>query len=104
LKSSEARRNPRFRCSFPAVVDGPRGALRGTCTNVSLGGLYVAGPVLPVGTNATVTIDLGAKGKLKFQAEVRHQSATPPGLGLQFTRFEPGQAEGLQALIAWLPK
>jgi hypothetical protein len=100
--SSEARRDPRFTCAFAAVVDGPRGALRGTCTNVSLGGVYFAGPSLPIGSTCLMTIDLGPRGTLRLTAEVRHQSAA--GMGLQFTRFEPGHAERLQQLIASLPR
>ncbi|MDX2008869.1 MAG: PilZ domain-containing protein [Myxococcaceae bacterium] len=100
--SQESRRNPRFVCQFSGVVAGPRGALRGTCTNVSLGGLYFHGPTLPVGASTTLTIDVGARGSLRVQVEVRHQSAS--GMGVQFTRFEPGQLEVLQQVIAGLAR
>lgn len=100
--SSESRRNPRFVCAWAAVIDGPRGALRGTCTNISLGGAYVSGPSLPIGATCTMTIELGARGTLRLTAQVRHQS--PAGMGVQFTRFEPGQVDVLQQLIASLPR
>jgi hypothetical protein len=99
---SDSRRNPRYRCALPAVVDGPRGALRGTCTNVSLEGLFFEGPSLAVGVTVSLTLDLGHRGKLRVQAQVRNQ--LPGGMGVQFTRFEPGQAEALQQLIVSLPK
>ncbi|MCU0699808.1 MAG: PilZ domain-containing protein [Myxococcaceae bacterium] len=100
--SSESRRNPRHACQFSAAAAGPRGALRGRCTNLSLGGLYFEGPTLPVGASTTLTVDVGARGTLRVQAQVRHQSTS--GMGVQFTRFEPGQLELLQQVLAGLAR
>ena len=97
---SELRRDPRFRCSLPAVFEGPRGAVRGQCTNVSVGGLFFEGNQLPIGTNADVTIEVPQVGTLKLHCQIRHHSVTPKGMGVQFTRFEPGQGELLQRFLA----
>jgi hypothetical protein len=97
---SELRHDPRFRCSIPAVFEGPRGAVRGTCTNLSLGGLFFEGGQLAVGTNADVALDVPGIGKLKLHTQVRHHSVTPKGMGAQFTRFDPGQVELLQRVLA----
>lgn len=99
---TDVRRNPRFACSFPAVFHGPRGAVRGTCTNLSLGGLYFQGNSLAVGSNAEVTLDLQSLGKLKLHCEIRHHGSH--GMGVQFTRFEPDQAELLQRVLVMLQK
>lgn len=101
---NDVRSNPRHTCSFPAVFEGPRGAVRGTCTNLSVGGLFFEGAQLPVGSNVSVTLDLGPLGKLKLSCQVRHHAVTPKGMGAQFSRFDPGQVEVLQKVLASFPK
>jgi hypothetical protein len=51
---------------------------------------------------AWAAVIVGARGTLRLTAQVRHQS--PAGMGVQFTRFEPGQVDVLQQLIASLPR
>ena len=88
---NDLRSNPRHACAFPAVFEGPRGAVRGTCTNLSVGGLFFEGAQLAIGSNVSVTLDLGALGKLKLSCQVRHHVLSPKGMGAQFSRFDPGQ-------------
>ncbi len=101
---SESRREVRLPCSFPAALEGPRGALRGFCKNISIGGLFFEGHELPLGKMVNVTVDLGARGRLKSLAQVRHHSVTPKGMGLQFTRLDPADVDTLQRLIAQLTR
>ena len=101
---NDFRSDPRHTCSFPAVFEGPRGAVRGTCTNLSVGGLFFEGGQLPLGSTVSVTIDLGVHGKHKLACQIRRHALTPRGMGAQFSRFEPGQVEVLQKVLATLPK
>jgi len=100
---NDVRSNPRHPCAFPAVFEGPRGAVRGTCTNVSIGGLFFEGPQLAIGSNLSVMIDFGVHGKLKLSCQVRHHAVTPKGMGAQFSRFDPGQLDVLQKVLASFP-
>ncbi len=98
----ENRKTPRLPCSFPATADGPRGPMRGKCTNLSIGGLYLEGIQLPIGSSTTVTVDFGAAGKLTVSTNVRHHTAAPRGMGVQYLRIEQGQLALLQQVIASL--
>lgn len=98
----ELRRDPRYACHLPAVFDGPRGAVRGVCTNVSVGGLFFEGSQLALGSSTSVTLELTTGQRLKLGCQVRHHG--PRGMGVQFTRLEPGQAELLQGLVASLAR
>lgn len=68
--------------------------MRGTCTDLSLGGLFLEGVAL-TGTSATVTVEFPT-GKVTFSAQVRRVSTAPAGTGVQFMRLEPGQLAVLQ--------
>jgi hypothetical protein len=76
--------------------------VRGTCTNLSPGGLFLEGAQLPVGAMITAFLDHPALGHFKALAEVRHHCASPRGMGVQFTRLEPGQVALLQRILGTL--
>jgi hypothetical protein len=100
--AADARHDPRLPCSFPASADGPRGKVRGTCTNLSQGGLFLEGVQLALGSSTVVHVDLGGFGALSIPAQVRHHQLTPRGMGVQFLRLEQPQAEKLKAVLARL--
>ena len=92
----ERRLHPRIECRFPASAYGPRGPIRGTCTNISVGGLFLEGVVIsqePV--TAVVTVEFPT-GVLSFHAQVRRVSLSPRGTGFQFLRLEPQLVAALQ--------
>jgi hypothetical protein len=91
----ERRQFPRFTCRFPASADGARGPVRGTCADLSLGGLFLEGVVLNRDSLTVVTIEFPT-GALTFQVQVRRVSTQPPGSGLQFTRLESQQLAVVQ--------
>lgn len=96
MSSVEDRRQfPRFACRYPASADGPRGPMRGTCTDLSMGGLFLEGVTLGANALTQVTVEFPT-GKAVFQAQVRRVSAEPKGIGLQFTRLESQQLSVLQ--------
>lgn len=101
--SAEHRSHDRAPCRIPGGAEGPRGPVRGACTNLSPGGLFLEGVQLPVGAMITVFLDHPTLGQFRALAEVRHHGATPRGMGVQFTRLEPGQVGLLQRLLAALP-
>jgi hypothetical protein len=95
MSDEDRRVFPRFACRFPAAADGPRGPIRGTCTDLSMGGLFLEGVTLGANALTQVTIDFPT-GKAVFQAQVRRVSMAPKGIGLQFTRLETQQLAVLQ--------
>ncbi len=100
----DARAHERIRCHFPASADGARGPIRGTCTNLSLGGLFLEGVQLALGSTTLVTVEHPSLGRFEAAAEVRHHAAVPKGMGVSFMRIDPGQLELLQRMIATLPR
>jgi hypothetical protein len=101
---SEHRQHERAPCRIPGGAEGPRGPVRGACTNLSPGGLFLEGVQLPVGAMISVFLDHPTLGHFKALAEVRHHCPSPRGMGVQFTRLEPGQVALLQRLLATLPR
>lgn len=95
MSAEDRRQFPRFACRYPASADGPRGPMRGTCSDLSMGGLFLEGVVLNPSSLASVTIEFPS-GRLTFQAQVRRVTTQPPGSGLQFTRLESHQLAVLQ--------
>lgn len=84
------RRNLRVYCGAPARVEGPRGPIRGTCRNISLGGLFFVGGTLPVGRQAEIAVDLPEFGRIEATGEVRYHHDYPgegQGMGIKFTRI-----------------
>jgi hypothetical protein len=73
--------------------------VRGTCTNLSAGGLFLEGVQLPVGTMMTVAVEHAALGRFTAQAVVKHHCPSPRGMGVQFMRLEPDQLAALQRLL-----
>jgi c-di-GMP-binding flagellar brake protein YcgR len=102
--AADARAHERIRCHFPATADGARGPIRGTCTNLSVGGLFLEGVQLPVGSTTLVTVEHPSLGRFQAAAEVRHHVVVPKGMGVSFMRIDPAQLEVLQRMIATLPR
>jgi hypothetical protein len=95
MSFEDRRQFPRFACRYPAAADGPRGPIRGTCSDLSQGGLFLEGVTLTANALTQVTIDFPT-GPAVFQAQVRRVSTAPKGVGLQFTRLEAAQLGLLQ--------
>ena len=100
---ADQRTEPRFVCGAPARGMGARGTVRGTCENISLGGMFIAGPVLPMGSTMEWTIELPAPlGPVKATGEVRFVRAAS-GVGVKFSRLTPDDIGKLQRFIAAAP-
>lgn len=98
--SIEKRQFPRMPCALPAAAEGPRGPVRGTCTNVSLGGAFLEGVQLPVNAPTRVTLSLPGGGELSLDAQVVRHAQAPRGMGVQFMRLDPERVKVLQQLVA----
>lgn len=94
----ERRQFPRFPCKFAASVEGPRGPMRGTCTDLSLGGAFIDGVLLNKDAPTTVTIEFPG-AVLVVQAIVRRSATAPRGVGVQFSRLEPQHLATLQRFV-----
>lgn len=83
------RRNVRVVCGAPAKLEGPRGLVKGTCRNLSIGGLFFIGGSIPIGQTVEITIELPDAGPIQAVGEVRYHHDYPegPGMGIRFTRL-----------------
>lgn len=91
----DRRQHPRIDCRYPAFVFGPRGPIHGLCTNLSVGGLFLEGVVLPFDPEVAIISVEFPTGRITFQAQVRRVSDHPRGIGFQFLRLEPAHLEVL---------
>lgn len=73
--------------------------MRGTCTNLSFGGLFLEAVQLPLGTQATIGFDHPVLGRFTAPAIIRHHGAAPKGMGVEFVRLEPQQLALLQRIL-----
>lgn len=82
------RRNLRVFCTAVARAEGPRGPVKGTCRNLSQGGLFFVGPALPLGGSFDFTVEL-PQGRITARGEVRYSHTYPEGsgVGVKFTRL-----------------
>jgi hypothetical protein len=69
------------------------------CANVSLGGLFIQGVQLPLGSMTQIAFDHPKLGRFSALAEVKHHTATPKGMGVQFMRLGPEQIELLKHML-----
>lgn len=98
--SVEKRQHPRSTCSLPAAADGPRGPVRGTCTNLSLSGAFLEGMQLSMGASTRVTLAVPGVGEVVLEAQVKRHSSSPRGMGVEFMRLDPQKVALLQQLVA----
>lgn len=92
----DRRQFPRFPCRFTAWVEGPRGPMKGACTDLSMGGAFIEG-VTSVHKDAVVTLSIEfAPGvQAVLHAQVRRVDPAH-GVGVQFIRLEPQAVSMLQ--------
>ena len=94
------RRNVRVLCDLPAEALGARGPIRGTCRNLSQGGLFFVGGPLAVGKSFEFTVSLPT-GTFRALGEVRYPHAYPEGAGVG-VRFERMEREHFTRLLDFL--
>jgi hypothetical protein len=96
----DSRLNPRTWCDFPARAEGARGVIRGTCRNISLGGMLFVGGVLPVGQRVELQLQLPG-GAFQATGEVRYHHHQPegPAMGILFTRLAQNHLELISRFI-----
>jgi uncharacterized protein (TIGR02266 family) len=101
MVTSNRRKNPRVPCVCEVKVLGPRGSVRGTTKNISVGGVYVASKdLLPIGTSCEADITFQGQ-KMRALVEVRHHQRLDdqPGMGLKFVRLEPSMLAAVQKFV-----
>lgn len=71
----------------PIVVRTRLGSVRGACRNLSEGGLFFTGPLLPVGERVFLSVALSPQQTLQIEGQVTYQHAYPDGsgMGVRFT-------------------
>lgn len=94
----DRRQFPRFPCKYTVWVEGPRGPMKGTCTDLSMGGAFIDGVLLTRDAVTTVNIEFpGAKATM--QVQVRRVVTEPKGVGVQFMRLDPQSVAVLQRFV-----
>jgi hypothetical protein len=74
--------------------------VRGTCTNISLGGAFLEGIQLSLGALTRVTLAVPGVGEVVLEAQVKRHSTSPRGMGVEFMRLDPQSVALLQQLVA----
>lgn len=96
------RRTRRAWCNAPAQLDGNERSLIGVCHDISLGGMFFLGPVLPVGETVGVTMDLPSLGRLRLAGEVldhrHHRNGS--GMAIRFARLNQGDLTMISRFVA----
>ena len=95
------RRNVRVVCGAPATLDSPKGSVKGTCRNLSLGGLFFVGGALPIGLTVEITIDLREGGRIQALGEIRYHHDYPEGrgMGIRFTQLADEHVQILRRYV-----
>ncbi len=85
------RRTRRAWCNTPAQLDGNERSLIGICHDISLGGMFFLGPILPVGESVGVTIEFPSLGRVRVTGEVleHRQHSNGAGMAVRFARLAP---------------
>lgn len=96
------RRTRRAWCNAPVQLDGSERSLIGVCHDISLGGMFFLGPVLPVGETVGVTMDLPSLGRLRLAGEVldhrHHRNGS--GMAIRFARLDQGDLAMISRFVA----
>jgi len=102
-QQQERRRHPRFNCAGTANIleNGSAVSITGRVNELSLGGCYIEmmSP-LRSGTSLNLVLDVSGR-KVKVDGIVRNSQPTF-GMGVEFIRMEPAEAEKLHALVCEL--
>ena len=103
--SQNHRRNERVACGAASGAEGPHGPVTGICRNISQGGMFFMGPMLPVGGSFEFWIQL-PKGRIVTMGEVHyaHQYPEGHGIGVHFTRLTQDGVGLLNDFIAGAPE
>jgi hypothetical protein len=95
------RQLDRIPCAAPASVDFQGRRVRGSCANLSGGGLFFEGSLLPLGGRVVVSVSL-PQGLVTAEGEVRYQHLPPgpEGVGIAFTLLPPLALEIVNRYLA----
>jgi PilZ domain len=99
----ERRRHPRFNCAGTVQMreTGSEVAIAGRINELSLGGCYVE-MMSPLRTGTAMRLDLAVGGRnVQLEGIVRTSQPTF-GMGVEFSRMAPSEADKLHAVLAEL--
>ena len=78
---AERRRTARGRCEAPVELKCSDGTFVGVCNDLSLGGMLFLGPLVSIGQQVKLSMDLGF-GSIRVEAEVVGHRDHPVGWGM----------------------
>ena len=99
----ERRRYPRFNCAGVAGIweNGQEHAITGRLNEISLGGCYIE-MMSPVRVGTGIRMELAVNSRsMRLEGIVRVSTPTC-GMGVEFTKIAPGDAEKLHRVVAEL--
>jgi hypothetical protein len=102
-REEERRRHPRFNCAGTAQMweTGSEVAIGGRINEISLGGCYVE-MMSPLRTGTALRLNLAVSGRnVQLEGVVRTSQPTF-GMGVEFIRMAPSEADKLHAVVAEL--
>ena len=79
---AERRRTARVRCQAPVQLKCPDGTFVGMCNDLSLGGMLFLGPLVSVGQEVKLSMDLSGFGSVHVEGEVVGHRDHPHGWGV----------------------
>jgi hypothetical protein len=79
------RKVPRLDCAFPARLTAGEHVLQGRISNLSQGGVFFEGPLLPIGQE--LQLELQGTG-IRGVAQIAHHHASGTGMGLKFVELD----------------
>ncbi len=80
--STGRRRTRRVPCNTPAQLDATERSVIGVCNDISLGGMFFLGPVLPIGEQVGLTMEFNSIGRIRITGEVLAHRHHPNGSGM----------------------
>ena len=102
-RGEERRRHPRYNCAGIAKLweNGNEHSVTGRVNEISRGGCYVE-MMSPMRTGTEIRLELSISGRmLRLEGIVRTSQPTF-GMGVEFTRMAPADAEGLCHIVSEL--
>jgi c-di-GMP-binding flagellar brake protein YcgR len=102
-REEERRRHPRYNCAGVAKLweNGNEHSITGRVNEISRGGCYVE-MMSPMRTGTAIRLELSVSGRmLRLEGIVRASQATI-GMGVEFTRMSPADAERLCHIVSEL--
>jgi len=96
------RRNLRIPCRVPTQLEKADQRISGVCTDLSLGGMLFAGPLMSIGERIHLTLDLANVGPVRLAGEVLEHRSNADGtrLAIRFPLLSQADLKAINRFVA----